>query len=316
MTLFEAVSTTLRRLHYSPRTEEAYLAWVRAFVRFHNRRHPRDLGAAEITAFLNDLAVRQRTSASTQNQALCALVFLYRKVLEADMPALDGLQRARRPEHLPTVLSRPAVRALLDQLHPPFRLLGELLYGAGLRVNEALALRIKDVDLERHQITVRRGKGAHDRAALLPASCRASLAAQIEAVRQLHHTELAAGRGEVDLPEALRAKMPYAATSFAWQYLFPASRPCTKPHTGRTVRYHLHDTALQKAIRDAARAAGLDQRATCHTLRHSFATHLLEAGTDIRTIQTLLGHKDVRTTMIYTHVVDRGPMGVVSPLDR
>ena len=165
MTLFEAVSTTLRRLHYSPRTEEAYLAWVRAFVRFHNRRHPRDLGAAEITAFLNDLAVRQRTSASTQNQALCALVFLYRKVLAVDMPALDGLQRARRPEHLPIVLSRPAVRALLDQLHPPFRLLGELLYGAGLRVNEALALRIKDVDLDRHPITVRRGKGAHDRAA-------------------------------------------------------------------------------------------------------------------------------------------------------
>ena len=289
---------------------------MRAFVRVHNRRHPRDLGAAGITAFLNDLAVRQRTAASTQNQALCALVFLYRKVLEVDMPALDGLQRARRPEHLPTVLSRPAVRALLDQLHPPFRLLGELLYGAGLRVNEALALRIKVVDLKRHQITVRRGKGAHDRAALLPASCRASLAAQIEAVRQLHHTELTAGRGEVDLPEALRAKMPYAATSFAWQYLFPASRPCTDPHTGRTVRYHLHDTALQKAIRDAACAAGLDQRATCHTLRHSFATHLLEAGTDIRTIQTLLGHKDVRTTMIYTHVVDRGPLGVVSPLDR
>jgi len=316
MTLFEAVSTTLRRLHYSPRTEEAYLAWVRAFVRFHNRRHPRDLGAAEITAFLNDLAVRQRTSASTQNQALCALVFLYRKVLALDMPALDGLERARRPEHLPNVLSRPAVRSLLDQLQPPFRLLGELLYGAGLRVNEALSLRIKDVDLERHQITIRRGKGAHDRAALLPASCRASLAAQIDAVRKLHHTELAAGRGEVDLPEALRAKMPHAATSFPWQYLFPASRPCTDPNTSRSVHYHPHDTALKKAVGAATSAAGLDQRATCHTLRHSFATHLLEAGTDIRTIQTLLGHQDVRTTMIYTHVVDRGPLGVVSPLDR
>ncbi|MEZ4410037.1 MAG: integron integrase [Polyangiales bacterium] len=316
MTLFEAVSITLRRLHYSPRTEEAYLRWVREFVRFHNRRHPREMGAAEITAILNDLAVRRRTSAATQNQALCALVFLYRKVLELEMPALDGLERARRPEHLPNVLSRGDDRALLDRLEPPFRLLGELLYGSGLRVQEALCLRVKDIDLDRHQIIVRRGKGAHDRAALLPALTRPGLAAQIEAVRRRHRAELAAGRGEVDLPHALRAKMPGAATSFAWQYVFPASRPCTDPATGRIVLYHLHETALQKAVRDAAVAAGIDKRATCHTLRHSFATHLLEAGTDIRTIQALLGHKDVRTTMIYTHVVDRGPLGVVSPLDR
>jgi len=316
MTLFEAVSVTIRRLHYSPRTEEAYLGWVREFVHFHGRRHPREMGGAEITAFLNDLAVRRRVSASTQNQALCALVLLYRRVLEIEMPALDGLQRAKRPEHLPNVLSRRDVLSLLDHLAPPFRLLGELLYGSGLRVQEALSLRVKDVDLERHQITVRRGKGSRDRAALLPTLTREGLTAQIEAVRRLHHAEIAAGRGEVDLPYALRTKMTGAATSLAWQYVFPASRPCTDPGTGRTVLHHLHDTALQRAMRDAVEAAGIDQRATCHTLRHSFATHLLEAGTDIRTIQSLLGHKDLRTTMIYTHIVDRGPLGVVSPLDR
>jgi len=316
MTLFEAVTVTLRRLHYSPRTEESYLRWVRDFVRFHQRRHPREMGAAEVTAFLNDLAVRRRVSASTQNQALCALVFLYRKVLELDLPALAGLQRAQRPEHLPTVLSRRDVMALLEQLEAPFRLLGELLYGAGLRLQEALSLRVKDVDLDRHQITVRRGKGAHDRAALLPARVREGLSAQLDAVRRRHLAELAMGRGEVDLPDALRAKMPGAATSLAWQYLFPASRPCIEAATGRLLLHHLHESALQKAIRDAAAAAALDKRATCHTLRHSFATHLLEAGTDIRTIQSLLGHKDVRTTMIYTHIVDRGPLGVVSPLDR
>ena len=316
MTLTEAVSITIRRLHYARRTEEAYIHWVREFVRYHGRRHPREMGAAEVTAFLNDLAVHRRASASTQNQALCALVFLYRKVLQLEMPALEGLERAQRPQHLPNVLSRRDVVALLDRLEPPFLLLGQLLYGAGLRVQEALSLRVKDIDLDRHQITVRRGKGAHDRAALLPSVAREGLVAQLETVRRLHVAERAAGRGEVDLPYALRVKMPAAATSLAWQYLFPASRPCIDPATGRTVRYHLHETALQKSIREAAVAAGIDRRATCHTLRHSFATHLLEAGTDIRTIQTLLGHKDVRTTMVYTHILDRGPLGVVSPLDR
>ena len=316
MTLFEALSTTIRRLHYSPRTEEAYLHWVREFVRFHDRRHPREMGAAEITAFLNDLATRRRTSASTQNQALCALVFLYRKVLEVEMPALDGLERARRPDHLPNVLSRREVQALLEHLDTPFRLLGELLYGAGLRLQEALSLRVKDVDLDRHQITVRRGKGAHDRAALLPVRARGGLVAQLELVRRRHAVALASGGGEVDLPHALREKMPYAATSLAWQYVFPASRTCRDPATGRSVLYHLHESALQKAVRDAATAAEIHHRVGCHTLRHSFATHLLEAGTDIRTIQSLLGHKDLRTTMVDTHILDRGSLGVVSPLDR
>lgn len=316
MTLIEAVRATVRRLHYSPRTEEAYVHWIRQFIRFHRGRHPRQMGTEEVTAFLNDLAVTRRTAASTQNQALCALLFLYKRVLELEMPRLEAIDRARRPEHLPAVLSRQDVLALLEHLAPPFRLIGELLYGSGLRLLEALAIRIKDVDLERRQIMVRRGKGQHDRPALLPARAGDKLRAQLESVARRHQEELAAGRGEVDLPHALRAKMPKAATSLAWQYLFPASRPCTDPATGRLVLYHLHESAMQRALQDAGRAAGIVKRATCHTLRHSFATHLLEAGTDIRTIQTLLGHKDVRTTMIYTHIVDRGPLGVLSPLDR
>jgi integron integrase len=275
------------------------------------------LGGPEITAFLNHLAVERRTSSSTQNQALCAILSLYRRVLDLPMPDLHGLERAHRPEHLPAVLGRRDVAALLERLDaPPFRLLAELMYGIGLRLMEALALRVKDIDLDRRQIMVRRGKGNHDRPALLPASTRDALRAQLERVAERHRAELAAGRGEVDLPHALRLKLPNAASSVAWQSVFPASRPCIDPATGRLVLHHLHESAMQKAVVTAARVAGIDKRATCHTLRHSFATALLESGTDIRTIQTLLGHKDVRTTMIYTHIVDRGPLGVVSPLDR
>jgi integron integrase len=316
VTLFEAIHGTLRRLQYSPRTEEAYLHWIRTYIAFHGGRHPRDLGAPDVTAFLNHLAVERRIAASTQNQALCALVFLYRKVLDLALPALAGLERAHRPEHLPTVLSRRDVSALLEHLEPPFRLIAEILYGSGLRLLECLALRVKDIDLDRHMLIVRRGKGNHDRAALLPARVRDGLRAQLDTVAERHRAELAAGRGEVDLPHALRVKMPAAAQSLAWQHLFPASRPCIDPATGRPVLHHIHESVVQKAVTAASQAVPLDKRATRHTLRHSFATHLLEAGTDIRTIQTLLGHKDVRTTMIYTHLVDRGPLGVVSPLDR
>jgi integron integrase len=316
MTLMEAVHAAFRRMRYSPRTEEAYVHWIRAYLHFHGGRHPREMGASEIVAFLNDRAVERKVAASTLNQALCAVVFLYRRVLEVPVPDLDGLQRARRPQHLPAVLSRREVMALLDQLGPPFRLMAELYYGSGLRLMEALALRVKDIDLDRRQIMVRRPKGDHDRPALLPASTRDGLRAQIDRVADRHRAELAAGRGEVDLPDALHRKLPGAATSLAWQYVFPASRPCIDPATGRLVLHHLHETAVQKAVTAAARAAGIDKRAGIHTLRHSFATHLLESGTDIRTIQTLLGHKDVRTTMIYTHIVDRGPLGVMSPLDR
>ena len=237
MTLFEAVSATIRRLHDSPRTEEAYLRWVREFIRSHHRRHPRERGAAEITAFLNDLPVRRRTSASTPTHALCARVFPSRKVLEIEMPALAGLERAQRPRHLPNVLSRRAVLAQLDRLEPTFRPLGELLSGAGLCVQEALSRRVKDVDLERHPLTVRRGKGAHDRAALMPTRTREGLAAQVEATRQRHRTAPRSRRGAArsTSPIALRTKMPSAATSLAWQYAFPASRPCTDPATGRLV---------------------------------------------------------------------------------
>ncbi len=315
MTLIEALKAALRRLHDSPRTEEAYVHWTREFLRFH-RRHPREMGAAEVTDFLNDLAVRRRVAAATQNQALCALVFLYRKVLELEAPTIEGFERARRPDHLPTVLSRADVRALLDRLEAPFRLIDELLYGSGLRLGESIALRVKDIDFERHQITVRSGKGARDRPALLPTRVREPLRSWLDAVGRRHRADLDAGLGEVDLPYALRHKMPGAATSLAWQYVFPATRPCFDPATGRRVLHHIHETAVQKAVQAAALAAKLDRRASCHTLRHSFATHLLEAGIDIRTIQTLLGHRDVRTTMVYTRIIDRGPLGVVSPLDR
>lgn len=282
MTLLQAVSASLRRLHYSPRTEEAYIHWIRAYIRFHGLRHPREMGASEATAFLNHLAVERHTAASTQNQALCAIVFLYRRVLDLPMPELVGLDRARRPEHLPAVLSRREVIALLDQLPPAFRLMAEILYGSGLRLLECLAIRVKDVDLDRRQIMVRRGKGENDRAALLPARVRDGLRAQLEHVAERHRAELAAGRGEVDLPHALRVKMPGAASSLAWQYLFPASRPCTDPATGRLVLYHVHESVLQKAISAAGRAAQIDKRVTCHTLRHSFATHLLEVALDLR----------------------------------
>ncbi|MEO7329973.1 MAG: phage integrase N-terminal SAM-like domain-containing protein [Minicystis sp.] len=248
MTLIEATKSTFRRLHYSPRTEEAYLRWIREFIRFHRNRHPRDLGPPEITAFLNHLAVERRTSASTQNQALCAIVFLYKRVLGLEIPALEGVERARRPEHLPAVLSRPEVIVLLDKLVPPFRLIGELLHGSGLRLLECLSLRIEDLDLDRRQILIRRGKGQVDRAALL------------------------AGRGDVDLPHALRVKMPSAARSLAWQVLFPASRPCTDPATGRPGLYHLHESARQKAVLRAAREARTSSpRNPCPPRASSFA---------------------------------------------
>jgi integron integrase len=263
--LVEAIRQTIR-LHYSSRTEEAYVHWTRAFIAFHGGRHPRTLGAPDATAFLNHLAVDRRVSASTQNQALCALLFLYRRVLDLDLPQLLDLERARRPHHLPAVLSHREVLALLDRLEPPFRLLAELLYGSGLRLLEALAIRVKDVDLERHQIMVRRGKGQRDRAALLPTRAQEGLRAQMEAVAVLHRAERAAGRGLVDLPDALHRKMPETASSLAWQYLFPASRPCLDPATGAQVLRHLHESVLQKAVTAAAREAGIDKRATCHTL--------------------------------------------------
>ena len=244
MTLIKAGQTTIRCLHYSPRIAEAYLKWICAFIRCHGGRHPRDMGAPEATGFLNHLAVERRVSASTQNQALCALVFLYRRVLGLEMPDLKGLERARRPDHLPAVLSRRDVHALLDKLEPPFRLIGEILYDSGLCLLECLSVRVKDVDLERRQIMPRRGKRNHDRAALLPARAREGLRAQLHEVERRHRAERASGRSEVDLPCALRAKMSHAAAKLPWQYLFPASRPCADPATGRPVLHHLHESAV------------------------------------------------------------------------
>ncbi|WP_437550996.1 phage integrase N-terminal SAM-like domain-containing protein [Sorangium sp. So ce367] len=253
MTLIEAVRATIRRLHYSPHTEEAIVHWIRQFIRFHSGKHPGQMGAEEVTTFLDELAIERRTAASTQNQALCALLFLYKRVLDLQIPRLEALERARRPEHLPSVLSRQETLTLLEHLVLPFRLIGELLYGSGLGLLEARSIRVKDVDLDRWQIMVRRGKAQHTRSALLPTRVRDELHAQLDSVARRHEKELAAGRGEVDLPHALRGKMPGAATSLAWQYLFPASRPSTDPATGRQVLYHVHESAVQRAVHDVGR---------------------------------------------------------------
>jgi integron integrase len=313
--LLDEVRLALRRGRYSPRTEDGYVAWIVRYIRFHGKRHPRDLGHEHLVGFLNHLAAARRLSASSQNQALNAVVFLYRRVLGREIDGPGVYLRARRPAHLPAVLSRDEVRTLLGQLGRPFSLMAELMYGSGLRLGECIGLRIKDIDLGRGQIVVRRGKGAKDRVTVLPVSAEPRLRAQIEDVAALHRRDLGRGLGHVDLPDALHAKIPSASLDLGWHYLFPASGHCTDPATGRRVRHHVHESAVQKAVKDAARRAGLRKRVTCHTLRHSFATHLLEAGTDIRTIQSLLGHKDLRTTMIYTHVASR-PLGVTSPLDR
>ena len=316
MKLMDQVRMTIRRAHYSPRTEEAYCKWILRYIRFHGVRHPRELGHDDLVSFLNYLAVERRVASSTQNQALNAVVFLYKKVLRTEIEGDQEFLRARRPRHLPNVLSTLEVRRLLEELRTPHSLMAGLLYGSGLRLAECLGLRVKDVDLDNRQILIRDGKGEVDRVALLPDTVRAGLKGQICTVERLHGRDLARGLGRVDLPRAFAIKAPGAATELVWQYLFPASRTCKDPHTGLLVRRHLHESALQRVVKAAAREAGIRRRVTCHTLRHSFATHLLAAGTDIRTVQTLLGHKDVRTTMRYTHLARTGPLGVISPLDR
>ena len=313
--LLDQVHETIVRLHYSPRTEEAYVHWIRRFIVFCGMRHPRELGREDLMRFLNYLAAQRNVSASTQNQALCAVAFLYKKVLGIELEQGGVFLRAKRPKRLPTVLGRGEVRLLLDHLLEPHCLIAQLLYGCGLRLMECLSIRVKDVDFANRRIMVREGKGQKDRPALLPAAARDALGRQIARVEVLYRRDVARGRGRVNLPFAFGRKAPAAATSLAWQYVFPASGLCRDPDSGGEVRYHLHESAVQKAIIAGARCAGIDKRVTCHTLRHSFATHLLESGTDIRTIQALLGHSDVRTTMIYTHLVDRGPLGVRSPLD-
>ena len=315
MKLLDRVRAALRTRHYSLRTEESYVAWVKRFVLFHGKRHPDTMGGPEINAFLSSLATDGRVAASTQNQALSALLFLNRHVLEKPFPEMPALVRARRPARLPVVLTRDEVRRVLARLGGEPRLVATLLYGSGLRLTEALRLRVKDLDLSRNEILVRDGKGQKDRITMLPAALKPDLAAYLKTVRARHDAELARGGGDVHLPDAIRIKYPGAAKSWAWQYVFPAGRESADPRSGEFRRHHLPETAVQRAVKRAVEGADVAKLASCHTLRHSFATHLLESGYDIRTIQELLGHRDVATTMIYTHVLNTGGRGVRSPLD-
>jgi integron integrase len=314
--LLDRVREAVRSRHYSRRTEKTYVAWIRRFILFHGKRHPAEMGQSEITQFLTALAVKDRVAASTQNQALSALLFLYREVFQQDLPWLDGVVRARRPERLPVVPTRDEVRAVLDRLHGVPRLMALLLYGAGLRLLECARLRVKDVDFASNQIVVRDGKGQKDRVTMLPAAVKGDLSRHLEAVRRQHGLDVERGAGWVELPDALRRKYPSAGREWAWQWVFPATRIYLDPATGERRRHHLHESVLQRAVKDAVRRAGIPKPASCHTFRHSFATHLLEDRHDIRTVQELLGHSDVSTTMIYTHVLNRGPAGVQSPADR
>jgi integron integrase len=313
--LLDAVREAIRLRHYSRRTEKAYVGWIRRYILFHGKRHPAAMGAGEVGRFLSSLAVDGNVSVSTQNQALAALLFLYGHVLGVELPWLSELVRASRPARLPVVLSRDEVRAVLVALAGVPRLVGVVMYGAGLRLLECCSLRVQDVDFARHQLVVRSGKGDRDRVTLLPAAVVPALERQLARVQALHESDLRAGAGWVELPCALGRKHPNAGRELAWQWVFPATRTYREPVTGQRRRHHLHETVIQRAVYRAVRESGLTKRASCHTFRHSFATHLLEDGYDIRTVQELLGHRDVRTTMIYTHVLNRGPGAVRSPLD-
>ena len=313
--LYDRLIEVLRVHHYSPRTEEAYVGWIRRYLQFHRGQHPLLLGKDEVTAFLSHLAVEGHVAASTQNQALAALLFLYQQVLNVKLPWLNEVVRAKRPKRLPVVLSRDEVCQVLAQLDGTYRLIGLILYGSGLRLLESLQLRVKDVDFALRQIVVREGKGDKDRRTMLPACIVPELQAHLDHVRALHHRDLARGFGSVLLPHALQRKLPAASTDWVWQYIFPSSTIGKDPRSDHRGRFHLHESAVSREITAAVRRSGIHKRATSHTFRHSFATHLLEDGYDIRTLQELLGHASVETTMIYTHVLNQGGRGVKSPLD-
>jgi len=312
--LLDRVRDAIRVKHYSIRTEQAYVNWIKRYIYFHNVRHPAEMGAAEVEAFLTHLAVNENVAASTQNQALSALLFLYREVLKKDPGPIDAL-RAKKPKRLPTVLTKDEVRRVLDHLSSTHQLMARLLYGSGLRLMECLRLRVKDLDFAQRAIIVRDGKGEKDRVTMLPESLVAPLQDHLRSVERLHEEDLARGFGAVYLPYALERKYPNANREWIWQYVFPSQRLSVDPRSGVVRRHHLDESGLQKAVRAAAQAAGMTKKVSCHTFRHSFATHLLENGYDIRTVQELLGHKSVRTTMIYTHVLNRGGLVVRSPLD-
>ena len=313
--LLTQVRRAIRLRHYSARTEEAYVWWVRRFVRFCGLRHPRELGEGDVTRFLSSLALDHRVAASTQNQALSALVFLYGEVLRSPVGWLTALVRAKRPARMPVVLTRDEVRAVLDRLPGVCWLVGAVLYGTGMRLLEALRLRVKDVDFAANEIIVRGGKGDRDRVTMLPERLKGPLLHHLAEVRRQHERDVGEGAGWVELPGALALKYPSAGREWGWQWVFPATRLYVERASAERRRHHLHESVVQRAFRYAKRAAGIVKAASCHTLRHSFATHLLEAGYDIRTVQELLGHRDVRTTMIYTHVLRRGGLGVRSPAD-
>jgi len=313
--LLDQVRETIRRKHYSIRTEEAYLDWIKRYIFFHHKRHPAEMGESEMEQFLNHLAVQKKVAAATQNQALSALVFLYREVLDKEIGWMDNLERAKQPERLPVVLTETEVRHVLAHLEGRSWLMASLLYGAGLRLMECVRLRIKDIDFQYGQITVRDGKGQKDRVTMLPESSAELLKHQLEKSRILHQHDLAAGYGEVYLPYALEQKYKNANKEWGWQYVFPAAQLSRDPRSGKMRRHHVDEKSLQRAVKRAVQLARISKPATCHTFRHSFATHLLRNGHDIRTVQELLGHKDVSTTMVYTHVLNRGGRGVRSPLD-
>ena len=314
--LLDQVRGKIRLKHYSIRTEQAYVDWIRRFVLHFDKRHPSEMGAREVEAFLTHLAVHGKVAAATQNQAKSALLFLYREILDQDLPWLDNVERAKAPKRLPVVLTQAEVQSVLSRLSGTHWLVAGLLYGAGLRIMEALRLRVKDVEFSRGEILVREGKGFKDRVTMLPVAVADPLKAHLSQVRDLHVQDMEEGFGEVYLPYALDRKYPNAGREWGWQYVFPSKKRSVDPRSGVVRRHHVQDQAIQRAVRQAVRDAGIAKSATPHTLRHSFATHLLEAGYDIRTVQELLGHSDVSTTMIYTHVLNKGGRGVTSPLDR
>ena len=313
--LLDQLRAAIRVRHYSIRTEESYVRWVREFILFHHKRHPEDLGEAEVSRYLTHLAVNHKVTASTQNQALSALLFLYRNVLKRELGQFQDIEKAKRPQRLPMVFTREEVRAVLAQLEGTEWLMASLLYGAGLRLMECLRLRTKDLDFSYRQVVVRDGKGQKDRVTPLPEALIKPLQRHLERVKALHTADLKEGFGEVYLPDALARKYPNACREWGWQYVFPSSKRSVDPRSGAVRRHHQDENTLQRAVGAAVRRAGLIKPGSCHTFRHSFATHLLEDGYDIRTVQELLGHQDVRTTMIYTHVMNKGGKGVRSPLD-
>ncbi|MFH2000864.1 MAG: integron integrase [Planctomycetota bacterium] len=314
-TLLDRLSLALRSRHYSQRTEKTYCHWMKRFVVFHHLRHPAEMAEPEINAFLSHLAVKERVSASTQNQALSALLFLYRFVIGREVGDLGKIVRARRPKHLPVVMTLDEVRIVLSKLEGDKHLMAGLMYGSGLRLVECLQLRVQDIDFNCFEIMVRDGKGAKDRITLFPGLLKKPLTKHLNEVKRMHERDLADGWGRVLMPNALDRKYPNASAEWRWQWVFPQQKRWKNDKTGEQGRHHVHETIIQRAVKEAVRRAGLVKRISCHSFRHSFATHLLQNGYDIRTIQELMGHKDVRTTMIYTHVLNKGGLGVRSPFD-